>query len=470
MAWKNFVPNYSFPPKFFGDELAVITAEAYERDSSYWEKARIAPLEAKEREMVNLRDSIERAHNDPAYRDSIQRAYNKITPLEVLVTGMGFRKEEQKRHFYVGSLVDLVKFEIIGGFRIGPPSFSYYKQWKNGKVLSTFTSASLGLRNKDLQGNGSVFFRYDPFRLGDVRIAGGRSFASVNPFDAYLNQLRASNYILNDYISGMHRIELFNGFYVSTTLSFRNRYSIEGMDTRSFLSDLVGEPNPIPFSNYQALIGEWKVSYTPKQRYVREPNKKVVLGSKFPTIGLMHRKGINGLLSSDIDFDYLEASLEHNLVLGTLGNTKYTVQVGKFFNTKNLRFVDAKRFRQSDPILYSDPLHSFQLLDTALTTAGYFFEAHHIHHFNGAFLNSIPLIKKTKIGLVAGAGMMWVNDSNFHYEEIFGGLERSFKLGARRRLRLGIYGIVSQSSRQGLNQGFKISFDVIDTWKKEWSF
>jgi hypothetical protein len=120
--------------------------------------------------------------------------------------------------------------------------------------------------------------------------------------------------------------------------------------------------------------------------------------------------------------------------------------------------------------LYSDPLHSFQLLDTSLSATNLFLEAHYIHHFNGAMINNLPLIKLTKIRTVAGAGVMWIKESNYRYQEVFGGVERVFKLGARRRLRLGVYGVLSQANQLPPRSGFKVSFDIIDSWKREWSY
>lgn len=224
------------------------------------------------------------------------------------------------------------------------------------------------------------------------------------------------------------------------------------------------------FQDYNALISNIKISYTPMQRYMTEPNQKVVLGSKYPTFSLTHKKGWDAKYISDIDFDYLELSMEQDLQLGTLGNSKYNLKGGKFVNSRDLRFVDIKRFRQSDPYLYSNPLHSFQLLDTALVSTGLFLEAHYIHHFNGAMINNLPLIKKLKIRTLAGAGAMWIQESNFRHQEVFAGVERIFKVGARRRLRVGLFGVLSQSNVDLPKSGFKISFDIIDTWKRDWSY
>ena len=71
---------------------------------------------------------------------------------------------------------------------------------------------------------------------------------------------------------------------------------------------------------------------------------------------------------------------------------------------------------------------------------------------------------------MAGAGFLWIRDHDYRYQEVFAGLERIFKLGKRRRLRLGVYGAAGDSNRHSPRSDFKISFDIIDTWKKDWSF
>ena len=467
---RDFEPNYSFPEKFFGNEIAVTTQEAYERDTNYWRAARPEPLTLEQQKMVYLRDSIDAVHNSKEYLDSLEAIYNKITFTEVLYDGVGFRNHLKRQNVYLSSLASLIEFELIGGWRLGP-YLSYFRRFKDEKVFFANGFVNVGLKNADVQGTSYTFFRYDPFRQGDITVRVGRAFYAINNFDAYLNQLKTSNFILNDRLDISHRIELFNGFFVFTRFDFSDRKSANRFDSRTFISDIINDDSePIDFEPYQSFITDFRLIYTPKQRYMREPKRKVILGSKFPTFSVMYKKGWNGPFSSDIDFDYWEFKMEQDLIFGVLGNSKYTARMGKFFNTANLPFVDIRRFRQSDPYLYSDPLNSFQLLDTSLTASDWHFEVHHIHHFNGALINNIPFVKKLRIRAVAGGGFLWIRESNYRHEELFAGMERVFKIGKRRRLRLGVYGVIAESNKSGFDSGFKVSFDLIDTWKKEWSY
>ncbi len=469
LRFSDYQTDVVFPARFFGNEVSVTTKEAYKRDSVYWNSTRPEPLSHEQQKLVTYRDSIEAKHSSKEYLDSVAAHFNKVRLGEVLYHGVEFRNHEKKNSLFISPLASMVGFEVVGGFRLSTYS-RYFKRFESGRMLSASGSLSYGVKNQDPQGNVHLWTRYDPFRLADASLKAGRSFQSINNFDAYLNQLRISNYILHDYLHLFHKIELVNGLYLSTDMALHDRQSIDNYDRTSVINEFLKEEEPLQFEGYQALVSNVKLSYTPGQRYMTEPNRKVVLGSSYPTFSVTHRKGWNGLLYSDVDFDYVEGSIEQNLLLGTLGNSRYAVMGGKFVNTRDLRLVDVKRFRQSDPYLYSDPLHSFQLLDTSLITRNFYLEGHYIHHFNGAMINNLPLIKKTKIRTVAGAGFMWIQESNYRHQELFGGVERVFKLGARRRLRVGLFGVLAQANRNKPTAGYKISFDIIDTWKRDWSY
>lgn len=470
LRYSDYQHNYRFPEKFFGNEVAVTTSEAYQRDGQYWANTRTEALAAREAELIHIRDSIQAVHNSPAYRDSLEGMYNQVNLLEIAWDGIGIRNWRDQSHLYVGSLASMIDFSPVGGWRVSP-YVSRFKRYKSGRILSNSGSLSYGIKNQDLQGNFSSWFRYDPFRLGDISMSGGRSFETVNQFDAYLNQLRPSNYILRDAFRLRHHIELFNGFRIHSSFGIDDRKPITGYDVSSFLGGVVSDGDELlDFERYQAFITTNTISYTPRQRYMREPNRKVILGSKWPTFSVTHRRGWDKALSSDIRFDYFEAAIEQKVILGPMGNTHYRAQLGQFTNTDDLRFVDFKQFRESDPILYSDPLRTFQMMDTSLTTTNLHFELHFIHHFNGAIINNIPLLKKTRIKAVAGGGFLWLKDNDYRHQEVFVGVERVFKIGPRRRLRVGLFGVAADANNRKPDTSFKISFDLIDIWKRDWSF
>ncbi len=469
IRFSDYELNYVFPEKFFRGELAVTTAEAYERDTTYWKSARIEPLAIDEQKVVYLRDSIFARVNSMEYKDSVEAAYNKIEFLDVIWDGVGFQDHRTQQNINFGTIPGWISYNIIGGFRVGPSLF-YSRRLKSGQRLSTSVNSSIGVRNGDVQGSLFGGFLYDPHRLGYVSARVGRDFEAINDFDAIANLLSRANFILTDRYSLYHRSELFNGFYFSQNLGFAKRRPIPVLNSESVFSEIFNGDPPLPFEPFEAFITDLSVEFTPQQQFLTEPLRKVVIGSKWPTIGLLYRKGWEGPLGSDIDFDYIELSLKQRLQLGPIGNMNYNIEVGDFITSRDVRFIDVRRFAESNPVWFFAPLQAFQLLDTMLATTKPFIDFHLVHHFNGALINNIPLIKKTRIEVVAGGGFLFLQEGSFRQEEAFAGIERVFKIGVRRRLRLGVYGVVGNSSDFSNSQGVKVSFDLIDTWKRDWSF
>ncbi len=477
IAFKQHQLNCQFEDDFFGNEVAVSNKAAYERDTLYWQQVRSEPLNIRQNQVANYRDSVETVINSKPYKDSVEALYNKIEPLEILWFGVGLQNHEKQQNWYFSSIASLMGFNIIGGFRLGP-SADFSKKMIDGKIIRATAAPSIGIIHKDFQGYFASDFLFDPHRQARAGLRFGRDFAAINLNDAYLNIIQPSNFILVDYIRTRHRIELVNGLYLNTKLDYMWRQDIPDHMTYVFenwfppeeIEEVFNEP--LQFEPHQSLITDIKLSYTPAQKYITEPDRKLVLGSRFPTISLLYQKGWNRLLSSDVNFDYVELSVEQDVVLGQFGQSKYRISSGTYLNTKKLRHIDLKRFRQSDPLLYFNPLQSFQLLDTALAMSSKktFVEVHHIHHFNGALINNIPVVKELGIRLVVGGGFLWMQQNNYRHEELFAGIERTFKLGPRRRLRLGVYGVGANNNQTMFNKGIKFSLDIIDTWKRDWSY
>ena len=202
---------------------------------------------------------------------------------------------------------------------------------------------------------------------------------------------------------------------------------------------------------------------------MREPNRKVVLGSAYPTFGLQFERGLPHIFKSAVDHAYLQFEIMQNFKIGTIGTSSYRASVGKFLSARAIYEPDYKFQRRSDPIWFSNPLYSFQGFDTTLRTTDYVFQAHYVHHDNGAILNKIPYFKKTRVGIVVGGGAMYVKEYNWQHYELLAGLERNFKM-SRKRFRIGVYSVVSDGNQIAPKIGWKISAALLDDRSMKWNF
>src|SRR5690606_2109774 len=99
--------------------------------------------------------------------------------------------------------------------------------------------------------------------------------------------------------------EIQNGLYLLTVFEFAERRSIDQYKFFGVIDSVLPNNDPTSFQSYQASIGAITLSYTPGQKYMTEPKRKVLLGSKWPTIYTYYERGIPSLFGSDIDHEYL---------------------------------------------------------------------------------------------------------------------------------------------------------------------
>ena len=463
----NFNPN--FPSKFFGNEVAVTTKDAYERDTAYWSEARMTPLSQEEIDYIKKRDSIENLFSKTSYLDSIDSIFNEVTFLKVLWFGIDRRNRAKRTQWTLSSLAAMTRPIYIAGPRIGP-DFDFFKKWKDERTFDSYSRIDVGLLNNDIKGRTRIRYQYNPFNFATAGVSLVHDYDLIRTFDAFSQMMLRENFIESTTGKLYHDFEIVNGLMLENNIAFTERRPIpEDTEFITWFDEALDNNMPPDFATYNALIADLTLSYTPFQKYMREPYRKVILGSRWPTFYLYYEKGFQDVLTSDVNHDYLRLGIRQDFKIGTFGTTSYHATSGKFVNSKNLREFDFKFHRRSDPIWFSNPLFTFQDLDTSLPTLDWYFEAHLIHHFNGALINKIPFMKKSRIMAVTGGGYLYVPEHNWHHYEFFAGIERIFKF-SKRRLRIGLYGVFSDGNQIKPTSTYKISFALLDRRNMKFNF
>jgi hypothetical protein len=471
--YKDFELNKTFGRKYFGVEVSATAHSAYERDSSFWQTIRTEPLTKKEIRYIRYKDSIYTATHTEIYLDSVDRVINKITPKKLLITGLTFNDHEKERRWYIGSLAQLYQPFQFGGTRISL-FFDYSKTYKSRKAIFLRNNLSYGIRNHDVNGNISFTKLYNPFNRSYYHITLERNFEFIFQGDAWINMLKRSNIYLKNGLGIGHSFEIVNGLYLFTDMNAAFRRSVSDYKINSKVDSLFGDiledNQPVYFEPYNAVYGQVRLEYTPRQRYIREPKEKIILGSKWPTFYTSWRKGIPGLMKSKVNFDYLEFGMEQEIKLGLAGVSSYTIKSGSFLSRQDLRLVDYKFQRQGDPFLFLNPREAFQALDSTFAVFNRFYEAHYIHEFNGAIINKIPLLRKLELREVAGAGFLIAPERNLQYAEGFAGIERVIKwpFNPLTKFKLGVYIVGSAANKFNNPVQFKVGLTTWDKVKNKW--
>ena len=198
-------------------------------------------------------------------------------------------------------------------------------------------------------------------------------------------------------------------------------------------------------------------------------NRKIVLGTNYPTVNLIYRKGTPKLFQSEVNFDYLELGINDEFSIPHLGKSKWNVQLGSFLNKKNLRVIEWKYFRGSDPGFFSNPLSSFQLLGPTLFTDNSFLRANYVHSFEGNIFNKIPLISKLGFQLSGGMASLIIPDIDFQHIEAFIGISRPFKIWGG-LVKFGIFFSSSINSTNGTNFEIKFGANGYNSMRNQWDY
>ena len=439
----NIEPN--FPPKFFTNRVLKVNADANKRDSTYWAGIRPMLLTPEERRDYVKKDSIKLWRSSDKYRDSIDRKANKFKLLKVLTLGYAHQNTKEKESWRISGPLFNINYNTVEGW-VYSPGLTYRKTLKDSTVLIAKVNGRYGFENKKLTANASLGYVYDRKHNGYVGLSGGTSYADFNsnysaipPLFNTISTLFSKENILKlykkDFVNVISGRELSNGLYLSGNLEYASRTPLVNTSFRTasrFPDKEFTANNPYPssgndyaFTAHKALTMGITLNIAFAQTYIERPDFNIRQGSVYPKLQLDYRKGIKGVLNSDVDFDYVGARIfDANKKLGILGAFRYSIAAGKFLNRNKMYYMDFKHFAGSDIFVYTQFIDGFMMLSPyEFSTGKQFLEAHFEHNFGGLFLSKIPLFKQLKLEEVVGVNYLR-SDVIKNYTEAYVGVQR----------------------------------------------
>ncbi len=470
----NYVFNIGFDEKRYKNSVMSFNDEAFDRDSLYWISARPIQLKPEELKYIYEQDSIERELNSFEHIDSINAEYNRLTVWDFLLNGVGFRNREKAREIYFSPLISQPQFFGFGPYRHKLAGY-YSKEFENGKSISLNAEIDYGFKYKDLKGMLGFEYTYLPKHFGALKVSGGDVYDLVNNYESIVNTGASSNFVRKTFFAIGQRYEIVNGLYGRVSYDYSTRIAVPELARAPWLDSLMknigSDIQAKPFETYTVSIFELELLYRFKQAYIIKKGKKIVIGTEFPELKLNYKIGVPGLFGSDVNFSFLELGASDEITFGTFGNMKWNFLAGSFLgsNIADIRFIEHKFFRGSDFFFFSNPLKSLQLLDSTRHTAHPYLQAFVIHHFNGAITDKIPLINKTKIELVAGGGLLMIDDANYSHLEFYMGIERKFKI-KKQLFKVSAFYVLRDNGAPSVQLNFKFGLDFYNSFTNSWSY
>ena len=450
--------------KFFSDSANLISNEQ-------WDGFRAIDLKKNEVDYIQYTDSLRDYYQSEQYGLEQDSNYNKISLAKLLWQGIGHKNRYKGYSFYIWPVVSQFNFFGIGGYRHNL-GFNYNKNISDKFKISTENNIDYGIVNKDFKGSTKISIISNNEKYKQLTIGIGDDYKPINRFPSISTAFSRSNYVRKQHIQTAYRTELLNGLYGEMKLEYCLQTPIDNLDLESDIfnsTDSILELTPLGFEPYRKFESRIQLTWLPFQKFYYKKNKKVVLGTKFPTVNFIYRKGVPKIFQSEVNFDYLELGVNDEFTIPHLGKSKWNIQMGAFVNKKNLRVIEWKYFRGSDRGFFSNPLSSFQLLGTTLFSESSYLRGNYVHSFDGNIFNKLPLIGKLGLQLSGGIATLIIPDQDFAHLESFIGISRQFRVFGG----LVKFGVFLSSSINSTNKSkfeLKVGANGYNSFNNQWDY
>lgn len=425
-----------------------VDSMAYKRDSSYWEEIRPIPLtqyevkgyhvadstaiaEAKERERIDAGEEEGDVKND-------QKKKKKTNGFSIgdLVVG-GSYKVGKNQQLSFQPLASNLFFNPVEGFSLhseiayritdsrprtdhsvtigsdGNASETNSRPTPSSRRFEIGITPRYAFARETLTAKGRISYYYGPrFHRSRFDIDGGRYIFQYNSekpiselINTYLNLIEERNYIRlyeKDYLHLNFDHQLQENWRIMAGAEWAKRYTLENNTTQTWFNrgdraydsnipanDEVSYPFP---DTEKALLFNIGVETRPWQKYRTYNGRTQVIENTSPTFTLQYRKGLPGILGSDVNYDLLDFTYRHKFNIGARGKMDVKVNSGIFLNDEKVGFADYKHFNGNRIVLVTaDPVGSFRLLDYyRYSTADKYVSAHAHYQFRKFLFTQIP--------------------------------------------------------------------------------
>ena len=355
-----------------------IDSTAYQQDSSYWTSIRPVPLSEMEQKSYQKLDSMAIAKEKEEAEDSGDRPARRNAGLQSIFFGTSFDLGEHTSLEYTSPLSEF-NFNTVEGYHIALPLTLRTRFCENDLTIAP--TLRYAFARQILVGK--VENSYD-WNGHLISLSGGRYVSQFNArepihpiVNTYTTLWLEQNFLKlyqQDFAELGWQHSISDEFTLEVNLGWAERQPLYNNTTHTWIDqeDRAYTPNaPVniiledtDFTRHDAVIASLKAQWKPFLKYRVRNGKRSIINPKSPHFVLSYQKGIPDVLDSQVDFDVLELSVQHQFEIGVRGKLDYRIDAGAFLNNQSLFFMDFQHFMGNRTVLQlGDPVGSYRLLD-----------------------------------------------------------------------------------------------------------
>ncbi|MBW7912558.1 MAG: carboxypeptidase-like regulatory domain-containing protein [Taibaiella sp.] len=447
LVYDNQKVNEKMPDSLFDNKIISSYASgANDKDTGYWETARMVPLEEDEAEDYQKKDSARAVYTSPEYRDSMRRKGNKFEVMDFIMSGFYHAAKEYKSTYKSNSLLGgMVTYNTVEGIVVNPKINSTHRI-DSSRYIYNVTAVRYGFGNTHLNAYDRLSFKkYDRSwltRNWEAGIEGGKYIYQFNPNSTVMplyNTVSILGYgknlmkLYERYTAAAFFNRQFgNGLNVMAKGGFQRRLPVSNTTFYTWANnnpEKWTDNTPAPLAGmlwevHNAVLFKAGISYQPGYKFIQYPKFKSPVSSIWPRFTLMYEKGIPGILNSKTDFDKWRFQVEDYVNMKLFGSFEYNLATGGFLNNRYVSLPDMMHIADNEIAIAAPYLAGFQLAPYYMfsNTANIYGEAHVEYDLNGLLTNKIPLLKRARWNVVVGNNTLYINPNNY-YTEAFVGID-----------------------------------------------
>ena len=411
-TYRNIKVNEAHPDDFYSKtEDIIVEKGASTKSDDFWIQSRHDTLSKNEANIYKLVDTIQTIPLYKTYESLVQlgftgyHMFDRWNKLEFgpVFSSISFNQVEGPRIRIGGrtsyNFSHTKELNVYGAYGFWDQKFKYgltYK-WKpkETKKWQFFT--------------GKIMDDYEILGLNNALLRSDNLFVSLfrkRPLTKLtrIQQLRLSY----DY-------EHFSGFLVRPSFNYRNIIPV-GSTRFNYLDTLSDRVVVKELPNIRSAEFGFFARMAYKEKYIEGDFTRVFLGTKIPILQIQYTAAIKGVLKSNYAYHKVVDNVIDRIRIQPLGYTDYTLEYGKIFGN-NLPYVLLELHPGNES--YGLSFYSFNLMNYFEFVSDEYYSFNFDHHFDGFFLNKIPLMRKLKLREVVNFKGVGGKLSEEHKREVY---------------------------------------------------
>ena len=401
--YQNHQFNIEKPTAFYKEEVNYIDNDVYNKSEKYWDENRFENLNKDEKGVYKMLDTLQTVKK-------FKRLYNLVS-----ILGSGYI---QFGHFDYGPIFSTFGYNVVEGIRIRTGGRTYFgpnDPWRiQGYTAYGFDDDKFkyGLsgkwmvdkKNRIIISGGN---RRDIEQIGasltttnDVL---GRSFASSS-----LVSTGSNGKLTNINLSNVAvEIEPVKNLTFQTGFSYRTLESASDTFKLDYFTDA---SQTAKRSDVKQAEVNFQVELTPNRKTIGYGVERSNVDTPFSRIFVNYSQGFKGLFDSDFNYQKLQLYYRQPIIIGPLGRTNLTMELGKTFGTIPLGLMSVIPGNQS----YFTIENTFTNLNFYEFVSDQYATLQWEHNFGGRLFSRIPLMRKLNWREIIGARAVFgsVSDAN----------------------------------------------------------